>query len=78
MRKFDGCKARRKGLTPDDGVGPVSLMGPIGLFYANAVGTFGAVSPGRNWDSPASAAHLWALALVDSEEIYSPCARMTL
>ena len=44
-------------------------MGPNGLFYANAVGAFGAVSTGRNWDLLASAANRWALKLADWKEI---------
>ena len=73
--KFDGRKARRAVLTLEEARGPVSIMGPVGLFYADAVGAFGVVSAGRNWDLPASAVRRWALALVENGEIYFfyPC-----
>ena len=48
----------------------VSNMGTCGLFYANAVGSLGAVSAGLNWGLLASAVHRWAHALVEIKEIY--------
>ena len=45
--KFDGCKAHRRVVAPGDERGLVSIMGPGGLFYANAFSTFGAVSAGH-------------------------------
>ena len=49
----------------------VSTMGPNGLFYANAVCTFGVFSAGRNLGRLASAAHRRAPALVGDKE--PPC-----
>ena len=69
--KFDGCQARRMVLTPKPEQGLVSIMGPNGLFYANAVGAFGSVSVGRNWGQLASAAHRWAIKLVERNELVS-------
>ena len=48
--------------------GLVAIKGEDGLFYANAVGAFGAVAAGRNWDRLSSAARMWALKLVDNKE----------
>ena len=45
----------------------VSTIVPGGLFYANAIGDFGSVSFGQNWGRLASAAHRWALKLVDEK-----------
>ena len=45
-------------------------MGPNGLFYADTVGTFGAVSAGQNWGRLASAAHRWALKIVGKQEVF--------
>ena len=44
--KFDGWQAHRRALTPAKEHGLVSTMGPNGLFYASAVGAFGAVHDG--------------------------------
>ena len=55
-------------LTPAEGRGLVSTVGPIGLFYANAVGASRVVSAGQNCDRLASAAHRWGLALVKDKE----------
>ena len=44
-----------------------SIAGPDGLFYANAVGAFGSVSAGQNWDRMESASRRWALKLVDNK-----------
>ena len=45
-------------------------MGPNGLFYANAVGAFGAVSAGQNWGRLAIAARRWALKLVGKQKVF--------
>ena len=66
--KFDGCSAHRMALTPKPGRGMVSIVGPNGLLYANAVGAFGSVSAGRNWGLLASSPHRWALMLVGGNE----------
>ena len=66
--KFDAGSAHRMVLAMKPERGLVSIVGPNGLFYANAVGAFGAGSAGRNWDSLASAVHRWALKLVDNNE----------
>ena len=58
--KWGGTSSRRRAITPESEQGPVSIMGPNDLFYANTVGAFGVVSAGRNWDRLASAAHLRA------------------
>ena len=68
--KMDGTSARRRVLTPEPGHGLVSIMGPDGKFYANAVGTFGVAYAGRNWDRLASAVHRWALKLVGGKKAY--------
>ena len=65
--KFDGGKAHR-GIIAADGRGLVSTMGPNCIFYANNVGNFSAASEGRNWDRLASAAHRWAMKLVDNSD----------
>ena len=44
-------------------------MGPDGLFYANTVDAFGAVSAGQNWGRLESAVHRWALKSVDAKEV---------
>ena len=62
--KMEGTSARRRILTPETERGLVSIMGPGGKFYANAVGTFGVASAGQNWDRLASAANRRALKLV--------------
>ena len=66
--KYDGRPSHRRAITPIPEHGMVSIVGPGGLFYANAVGTFGAVASGRNWDLLASAARRWPLKLVDEKE----------
>ena len=68
--KWHGTSSQRRVITPDSERGLVSIMGPDGLFYANAVGTFGAVSACRNWDRLASAFHRWALKLVDKRKVF--------
>ena len=67
--KWDGTSSRRRVITPDSEHGLVSIMGPYGLFYANAVGAFGAVSAGQNWGRLASAFRRWALKLVDKRKV---------
>ena len=57
-------------MAPEEERGLVSTMCPNGLFYANAVGTFGSVSDGGNWSRLASAAHSWALKLVDGNDFF--------
>ena len=66
--QFDGCSPHRMVLTPTPEHGLVSTVGPNGLFYAHAIGAFGVVSAGRNWDRLASAAHRWTLKLVANNE----------
>ena len=68
--KMDGTSAHRRVLTPEPEHGIVSIMGPIGKFYANTVGTFGVVSAGQNLDRLASAVHSWALKLVEKKKAY--------
>ena len=68
--KWEGTSSHRRVITPDSEHGLVSIMGPNGLFYANAVGTFGTVSAGQNWDRLASASHRWALVLVDKRKVF--------
>ena len=65
--KYDGKSAHRMAITPKPEHGSAAIMGAIGLFYANAVGTSGAVSAGRDWDRLSSAAHRWGLKLVDDK-----------
>ena len=55
--KIDGKSANLRVLTPVSEHGLVSIMGPEGNAYSNAVGTSGVVSSGRNWGRLASAAH---------------------
>ena len=43
-------------------------MCPNGLFYANAVGAFGVVADGGNWDRLAIDGHRWALKLVERSD----------
>ena len=45
-------------------------MGPNGLFYANAVGSFGVVSAGQNWGRLSIAVHRRALKLVDKQKVF--------
>ena len=66
--KFDGRKAHRRALTPSKEHGAASTMWPSGLFYANAVGAFGVVYDGENWDRLASDVHRWALKLVGGND----------
>ena len=68
--KWDGESSRRRVAKPESGRGPVSITGADGLFYANAVGTFGVVSAGGNWDRLASAVHRRALKLGDAKEVF--------
>ena len=67
VAKFDGGQAHRMVLTLVKERGMVSIMGPNGRFYANAVGAFGVVSDGGNWGRLARAFHRWALKLVDKK-----------
>ena len=57
-------------MTPEPERGLVSIAGPDGLYYANAVDALGAVSAGRNWDRLAIAVHSWALKLVGAREVF--------
>ena len=66
--KWGARSAHRAAITPAPEHGLVSIFGPDGLLCANAVGTFAAASAGQNWDRLASAAHMWALKLVDNKE----------
>ena len=68
--KFDGGSSRRRVLTPRPERGLVSIVGPDGLFYANAFGIIGVAPAGRNWDRLAGAAHRWALRLVENNEFH--------
>ena len=68
--KWDGTSARRRVVTPASERGLVSIMGHRGLFYANAVGNFGAVAAGKNWDRLASAVHRRALKLVGANKVF--------
>ena len=68
--KRGGTSARRRVLTPESEHGLVSIMGPIGLFYANAVGTFGVDSECPNWDHLASAVRRWALTLFEQRGVF--------
>ena len=63
--QFGAESAHRRILTPKPERGLVSIVGPIGLYYANTVGTCGVVSDGQNWDRLGSAAHRWDLNLVN-------------
>ena len=66
--KWGGASARRRVVTTESEHGIVSIMGASGLYYANTVGTFGAVSAGQNWGRLATAVHWRALKLVDAKE----------
>ena len=68
--KFDGCKARRRVVVPENERGAVSIMRPGGLFRANAVCTFGVVSSWGNWARLASAVRRWALKLVGNNDFF--------
>ena len=68
--KWGGTSSQRRVITPKPERGLVSIAGPICLFYANTAGNFGVVSAGQNWDRLASAAHRWALKLVDEKEVF--------
>ena len=57
--KFDGRPSHRMVITQKPEHGLVSIVGNNGLLYANAVGTFGVVSAGRNWGRLACAATRW-------------------
>ena len=74
--KYDGRSSHRMAITPKPEHGLVSIMGPSGLYYANAVGAFGVVAAGRNWGRLASAAHIWALILVEDNEFPDYYSRM--
>ena len=68
--KLGGQSSRRQVIKPEPEHGLVATMGPTGLFYANTVGAFGAVSPGQNWDRLSSAAHRWSLKVVEAKELF--------
>ena len=68
--KMDGASAHRRVLTPEPEHGLVTIMGPDGKFYDNAVGTFGVASAGPNWGRLASAVRRWALKLVGKKKVY--------
>ena len=68
--KWDGQSAHRLAIAPESEHGPVSIMGPNGLYYANTVGASGAVSAGQNWDRLAIAFHRRDLKLVGAKEVF--------
>ena len=63
--KFDGGQSHRRAIAPEEERGLVATLVRNCLFYANAVGTFGVASAGGNRDRLASAAHRWAMEIVD-------------
>ena len=67
--KFDGRKAHRRVLTPEPELGLVPIVAPNGLFYSHAVGAFGVVFDGGDWDRLAIAVHRWELKLVENNDI---------
>ena len=66
--KWGGTSAHRRAVAPESGHGLVSIAGRNGLFYANAVGTFGSASAGQNWDRLARASRRRALKLVGAKK----------
>ena len=60
----------RRAITPEPEHGMVATMGPDGIFCANTVGAFLAVSAGRNWDRISSEFHMWDLNLVGGDEVF--------
>ena len=68
--KRGGTSGRLRVITPETERGLVSIMGADDFFYANTVGTFGAVSTGQNWGRLASAVRRWALKLVDKQKVF--------
>ena len=66
--KSDGRQSHRAVLTPKPERGLVSIVGPNGLFYANAVGTIGVVPAGHTWGRLASAPRRWGVNLFDNNE----------
>ena len=66
--KFDGGKAHRMSIVPEKARGLVSTMCPGGLFCANTVDAFGAVSSWGNCDRLANAVRRRALKLVGNND----------
>ena len=56
-------------ITPEPERGLVTFVGPSGLFYVDAIGSSGVASAGQIWGSLSSAAHRWALKLLDNKEV---------
>ena len=61
--KFGAENVHRASLVRPEERGLVTIMGTIGIFYANNVGTVGAAATEENWDRRCSAAHLRAMSL---------------
>ena len=68
--KWEGESPRRRVMAPESEHGLVSIMDPNGLYYANTVGTSGAVAAGLNWGRRASAVRRWELKLADAKEVF--------
>lgn len=66
--KFDGGKAHRLAVDAENGHCLFSIVGEGGLFYANTVGAFGAVSAVRNWGRLAIAVRRCALKLAENND----------
>ena len=62
--KFDAENAHRAALVLPGEQGPVTIMGPNGMFYTYNVGSSGVVSDGQNLDGVASDAHCFAMSSV--------------
>ena len=69
--KWGGASFHRRIVAPTPERALVSIMWHDGLYYANTVDAFGDVSAGQNWDRLSSAAHRWALKLVDAKKYSS-------
>ena len=63
-REFDAGKAIRGVLAPPEEHGMEPIMGHIGMFYTNNVGTSGVAPETGNWDHLDSAAHRFEMSLV--------------
>ena len=68
--KMGGTSARRRVLTPEPEQGLVSIMGPDGEFYDNAVRTFGVVSSGQNWGPSRKRGSKMGFKLAERKKVY--------
>ena len=69
-RNFGAIKAHRSVLSPPEGHGLVDIKGPIGLFYANAVGDSDVAPAGRDRGRLDCAGRRLAIAMGEGGEFH--------